>query len=66
MLNMGTDTGGTGDASPWLKSEGDVPPKIMIFMDIFKELNKNFTLFKMFKIKWPKSKDKTEFGGRWV
>ena len=62
---MGADTGG-GTRPPAQKSEGDVPPEIAIFTDIFKELTKNFTLFKIFKIEWPKSEKKTEFGGRWI
>ena len=57
--------GDGGDAfPPTQKSEGDVPPEISISTDIFKELTKNFILFKIFKIKWPKSEEKTEFGGR--
>ena len=61
-----TPGGRGGRVPPAQKSEGDVPPEIVIFTAIFKELAKNFTLFRIFKIKWPKSEEKTEFGGRWV
>ena len=52
LVFMGADTGGTGGCvPPAQKSQGDIPPEIAIFTGIFKELTKNFTLFKILKMK---------------
>ena len=57
--------GGTGDASPAVeKSAGDVSPEIMMFQYLFSSHIHNFYIFQHLKIKWPKSEEKLNFGGR--
>ena len=67
---MGVKSWGMGDASPQLKipAAGDVPPEIRIFQYFFLDTYKNFAFSNNFKIKWLKSEDKLDFGGRriWV
>ena len=41
-------------------------PQKSRFLQIFFKQFTNFYVFKIFKIKWPKSEEKPEFGGRWV
>ena len=61
--------GGRGNASPAVeKSAGDVPSRnydisvSFFFLDTYS----NFAFSNIFNIKWPKSEEKTNFGGRWV
>ena len=54
-----------GDASAVEKSAGDIPEKFWYFGIIFLDTNDNFTLTNIFKLKWPKSEEKLNFGGRW-
>ena len=57
--------GNTGDVSPWLEIPGGMfPPEITIFKENFMHICQNFQIY-VFKIKWPKSKEKSEFGDRW-
>ena len=50
---------------PVQNSEGTSPPEIVLFTDMFKQFTQLF-IFKIFKIKWPKSEEKSEFESRWV
>ena len=55
------------DASPRSKILWGRPPRNRDFYRyLFEQLTKIFRFFKIFKIKWPKSKEKSEFGGRWA
>ena len=65
---VGVATGGDGGdmSPPGSKFRGDAPQKsrflnkiLCIFVKIFRFSNSS-------KIKWPKSEDKSEFGGRWL
>ena len=54
-----------------LKTAGDDPPEIWTFQLVPTYLFLEtyflaFSLSHIFKIKWPKSKEKLNFGGRWV
>ena len=66
---MGVESGGGGgrrDASPAVeKSAGDVPQKSRYFSIFFIDTCENFAFPNIFKIKWPKSEEKLNFGGRW-
>ena len=59
--------GGTGGTRPpRSESRRGTSPRNHGFYRFLKELTKIFRFFKIFKIKWPKSQEKSEFGGRWV
>ena len=60
--------GGGGDASPAVeKSARDVPPRNDdILASFFLDSDENFAFSTIFKMKWPKSEEKLNFGGRWV
>ena len=58
--------GDGGTRPPQSKNQrGDIPPEIMISVSFFLT-HGNFAFSAIFKIKWPKSKQKPNFGGRWV
>ena len=66
-LSMGVATGGdAGGVSPPVRNSGGMSPQksrflkkiLCIFLKIFRFSN-------VFQIKWPKSEEKSEFGGRW-
>ena len=60
--------GGRGKASPAVeKSAGDVPQKLRYFSILFSSHMKflHFPSY-IFKIKWPNSEEKLNFGGRWT
>ena len=64
---IGVESGGMGDASPAVeKSAGDVPPEIMIFQYLCLDTFANIAFSNIFEIKWSKSEEKLNFGGRWV
>ena len=50
---------------PSQKVEEGRPPEIVIFK-LFQHLTQSFRFLRIFKIKWPKSEEKQECGGRWV
>ena len=58
-----------GDASPAVeKSARNAPPEMRVpnyFSDFFYTYS-NFAFSNIFKIKWPKSEEKLNFGDRWV
>ena len=64
---MGVESGGWGDASPAVqKSAGDVPPRNDdILASFVLDIDEYFAFSSIFKIKWPKSEEKLNFGGRW-
>ena len=45
---------------------GGRPLKIMIFQQLFLDMYKNLACYDFFKIKWPITEEKMNFGGRWV
>ena len=73
---MGVQSGGWGDGRPGRvlrpreieKSAGDVPQNRGYFSIFFLDTYYNFALSSIFKIKWSKSEEKLNFGGRlgWV
>ena len=54
---MGAEIGGRGTRPPVEISAGNVPPEISFFYT-----NQNFAFSNIFKIKWPKSEEKLNFG----
>ena len=66
-VSTGAESGGTGGRVPcsW-EISGRRPPEIMIFQQLFSWHMYFFWIIKHFQIKWPKSEEKRDFGGRWV
>ena len=67
-FSMGVESGGDGGTGPPVEqSAGDVPQNRGYF-SIFFDTYKKFSLSSIFKIKWLKSEEKLNFGGRlgWV
>ena len=63
-MYMGADTGGMGgEASPLSESRRGTSPRNRDCLKFFFN-NLSKTFFKIFKIKRPKSEEKSEFGGR--
>ena len=63
---MAGERGDGGDASPAVeKSAGYVPPVITIFQYLFIDTCENFAFSNIYKIKWSKSEEKLNFGGKW-
>ena len=59
--------GDGGTRPPQSKNQwGTSPPEIMIFQHLFLDTCKQFAFSTIFKIKWPKSEERLNFGGRWV
>ena len=57
--------GGGGARPPHKKISGGRPPEKWCYFSIFfLDTYENFDLFTIFKIKWPKSEEKLNFGGR--
>ena len=54
-----------GDASLGSKFQGDVHPEIVFFKENLAIFAKTFGFSSIFKIKWAKSEEKSEFWGRW-
>ena len=68
---MGVESGGggTGGRVPRSKkrnSGGCSPQKVSYFSIFFLDTYGNFAFSIIFKIKWPKSEERLNFGGRWV
>ena len=59
--------GGGGRVSRSRKISGGRPPRNDdILASFFLDTDENFAFSTIFKIKWPKSEEKLNFGGRWV
>ena len=56
---------GSGHPHFW-KPQGLTPVEIWTFQYFFLKTYKHFVFSNIFKIKWPKSEEKLNFGGRWV
>ena len=64
---MGAVTGKDGGKRPpQLKILGSPPKEIAIFLNILWDLTNFFRFFKIYTVKWPKSEEKAELGGRWA
>ena len=63
-MGVATGRGGDGAHVPRFEILGDVPPEIAIFKKKNLKICQNFQLSKIFKLKLPKSEEKSEFGGR--
>ena len=62
-----TRGGGTGGRVPRSrKISGGRPPEICYFSIFFPGTFSTFAFSNIFEIKWPKSKEKLNFGDRWV
>ena len=66
VQGMGVESGGRGTRPPQSKNQRGTSPEIMIFQYLFLETFANFEFSNIFEIKWPKSEEKLNFGGRWV
>ena len=57
---------GMGDASLQFKILRECPSEIMIFTEKILNICQFFRFLNISKIKWVKSEEKSEFGGRWL
>ena len=62
---MGVATGGCGGHVPPVQNSEGVPQKSRFAKKKFGIFTKTFGISNIFKIKWAKSQEKSEFGGRW-
>ena len=58
--------GGEGYASPESRNQRGTSPQKQVSFSNFFDVFKSCALSNIFKIKWPKSEEKLNFGGRWV
>ena len=63
---MGVENGGGGTRPPQSKNQRGRPPRNYDISASFFLTHDNFAFSTIFKIKWPKSEEKLNFGGRWV
>ena len=67
-MHMGVKSGGTGGGrvprSRKISGRRPPPPSEMMIFNLFLHTDENFAFCNIFKIKWPKSEKKLNFGGR--